>query len=413
MEYSFGRTDAATQMKHPTMRSYCERKPWALTDMVNTCCNVFHSRHTSRHQTYATPEQSDVEAGELLREMRRIDARLHPPPCTDGMSAGELQKLQREEKAAEFMHRVAACQPTNNIRASNYKARCGYPPTILQGAEADATETHVPSITSLDKALESSRGDRQEAIRLLNETRDEEANILHRGDIVFCVAGQISFAEDPENFVDSNEAFWALQLTEPLPLSHNRTRCKVKGFWLDRGQWITIDDGEGGEQWVLLDQQEVAVYFGTLIKDESGRPFAVNSATLPSSQAQDDPGRRFRERLVYQLPPTLVDELETAVDVRERAEANVKDSQSEMPQQAEDELEAANEDNDENEEDEDSFLQGGVATGIDKEHTACVLAEQLQGRYAGVDMAPTSRPRRAKCPIDRLIYAQSGGAVER
>ena len=78
---------------------------------------------------------------------------------------------------------------------------------------------------------------------------------------------------------------------------------------------------------------------------------------------------RFRERLVYELPPTLVDELENAVDVRERAEANVNDSESEMlPQQAEDELEAANEDSDENEEDEDSFLQGGAGP-----HTGQIL----------------------------------------
>ena len=74
----------------------------------------------------------------------------------------------------------------------------------------------------------------------------------------------------------------ARQLSEPLLRDNARTRCRVKGFWLDQRE----------EGWVLLKGQEVGVYYGSVLKDEQGQPFSMDSTML--DVAVDKHGRHAR-----------------------------------------------------------------------------------------------------------------------
>ena len=195
-------------------------------------------------------------------------------------AAGKAQ-LQREVEFVRRLQHVAAAQRTNNVRASNYKARCGFGPTVLQpnedaGGTADATDRRI---ISFDRALQrvrdgtaAARGRAAQQTLDVSFTRDKF--VFVPGDIIFVLAGDIEDEDNPHAFVDATEPWWALQVTRPFERARMRPRCQVHGYWLGRAA------RSSATRWVLLQGMEVRIYYGSVLITERAQPLLISSSEL-------------------------------------------------------------------------------------------------------------------------------------
>ena len=270
MEGSFAQADARTQYSHPDQQHYCQRKPAGLTRAINRCCQTPHSEHTGRDVHYQAPQQSSLSAMAVVRTLRRVWNALHPP--TQPLDADGHAQLQREMASARQLQCVAGAQRVNNVRASNYAARCGFAPTVL----LPTGETALPDgsqrcVISFDVALQRVRNGTAAARgRAPQQTLDgsftRDKFVFVPGDIIFMVAGVIDDADNPDGFVDATEPWWALQVTRPLERSRMRPGCHVHGYWLDRPA------RGAANRWVLLAGSEVDLRYGAVLTTEQGQP---------------------------------------------------------------------------------------------------------------------------------------------
>lgn len=123
------------------------------------------------------------------------------------------------------------------------------------------------------------------------------------GDIIFVDAGTVMDAITGEE-EESAEFFWGLQLTREFEAAKlAQPRSQLKGFYLN---------GDGGGRWTLLTTDIATVFCENLLIDPSTKePFLVHSEQLPS-------GWTDQATTVYNLPETLVEALEVAVEARVR-----------------------------------------------------------------------------------------------
>lgn len=424
MESSFGQADMRTQYRHPDQQHYCQRKPAALMRTINRCCQTPHSEHTGRSVHYQAPQQSSLSAMAVARVVRRawraLQGRAQPLD-----PAGKVQ-LQREMERARQLQHVAAVQRTNNVRASNYAARCGYAPTVLQPNEVQVERAEAASLViSFDQALARVRdGTIAARARAPQQTLDtsftRDKFVFVPGDIVFLEAGVVEVEDNLDGFVDATEPWWALQVTQPFERLRMRSGCVLRGFWLNRVARCSAG------RWVLLAGAEVRQRYGTVLKAAGRQPIVISSSELETGWSSAD-------QLMYTLPPELILQLDrlAAEAAREPAEGEGSDggTTSEVEEGGE-EGEAGGGDEAEGGEDaaqpavrdrdagrarrdaaraaQLTEAQGrrdarSAAQRAEVEARRVALPEQLQGGAAGVDLAPAARPRREARPFHRLI----------
>jgi len=434
MESSFGQADMRTQYKHPDQKHYVGRKPSALTRQINRCCGTPHSEHTGSNLHYQAPQQSSLSAMVVVGIVRRAWHALFP--SAKPLDQWGKAQLKSEMQRAKQLQHVAAAQRTNNVRASNYAARCGYSPTVLLPNEVLVQHAgdNAPGlcIISLDEALrkmrEGSAGARARAgQQTLDQSYTREKFVFVPGDVVFLEAGVIDDTDNPDGFVDATEPWWALQVTRPFERSKMRARCVLHGFWLNRVARSSAC------RWALLAGAEVPQRYGPVLKSASGQPVVVSSSELET-------GWSSANKLIYTLP----DELITRLDGLAEEAANELEDGGDDGVASE-----AEGDGDEGGE-EEGGVSGGESGGDDEgpstappprdrnavrerreearerqlaeqqarrdtrraaqladtEARRAALLDQLQGRAAGLDLAPLDRPRRNPRPIADLLRAR-------
>ena len=343
-------------------------------------------------------------------------------------------QLQREMECARQLQHVAAAQRANNVRASNYAARCGFAPTMLQPNEVhvERADGAASLVLSFDQALQRVR-DGTEAARArapqqtLDASFTRDKFVFIPSDIIFLEAGVIEDEDNPGGFVDATEPWWALQVTQPFERARMRPGCIIRGFWLNRVARCSAG------RWVLLGGAEVRQRYGTVLKAAGGRPVIVSSSELET-------GWSSANKLIYTLP----DELITRLDGLAEEAANESEDGGDDGVASE-----AEGDGDEGGE-EEGGVSGGEAGGEDEgpstappprdrnavrerreearerqlaeqqarrdtrraaqladtEARRAALLDQLQGRAAGLDLAPLDRPRRNPRPIADLLRAR-------
>ena len=176
-------------------------------------------------------------------------------------------QLQREMECARQLQHVAAAQRANNVRASNYAARCGFAPTMLQPNEVhvERADGAASLVLSFDQALQRVR-DGTEAARArapqqtLDASFTRDKFVFIPSDIIFLEAGVIEDEDNPGGFVDATEPWWALQVTQPFERARMRSGCIIRGFWLNRVARCSAG------RWVLLGGAEVRQRYGTVLK---------------------------------------------------------------------------------------------------------------------------------------------------
>ena len=345
-------------------------------------------------------------------------------------------QLQREMECARQLQHVAAAQRANNVRASNYAARCGFAPTMLQPNEVhvERADGAASLVLSFDQALQRVR-DGTEAARArapqqtLDASFTRDKFVFIPSDIIFLEAGVIEDEDNPGGFVDATEPWWALQVTQPFERARMRPGCIIRGFWLNRVARCSAG------RWVLLGGAEVRQRYGTVLKAAGGRPVIVSSSELET-------GWSSANKLIYTLPAELIEQLDrlAAEAAGEPSEGECSDSGApddpegeaggaEEAAGGEEEAAGGGDDSDGGEDaarppgrDRDAeralrdaarsaqlaAAQGrrdarSAAQRAEAEARRVALPEQLQGRAARVDLAPAARPRREARPVDRLI----------
>lgn len=204
-------------------------------------------------------------------------------------------QLQREMECARQLQHVAAAQRANNVRASNYAARCGFAPTMLQPNEVhvERADGAASLVLSFDQALQRVR-DGTEAARArapqqtLDASFTRDKFVFIPSDIIFLEAGVIEDEDNPGGFVDATEPWWALQVTQPFERARMRPGCIIRGFWLNRVARCSAG------RWVLLGGAEVRQRYGTVLKAAGGRPVIVSSSELET-------GWSSANKLIYTL----------------------------------------------------------------------------------------------------------------
>jgi len=207
------------------------------------------------------------------------------------------------ECARQLQH-VAAAQRANNVRASNYAARCGFAPTMLQPNEVhvERADGAASLVLSFDQALQRVR-DGTEAARArapqqtLDASFTRDKFVFIPSDIIFLEAGVIEDEDNPGGFVDATEPWWALQVTQPFERARMRPGCIIRGFWLNRVARCSAG------RWVLLGGAEVRQRYGTVLKAAGGRPVIVSSSELET-------GWSSANKLIYTLPAELIEQLD-------------------------------------------------------------------------------------------------------
>lgn len=213
-------------------------------------------------------------------------------------------QLQREMECARQLQHVAAAQRANNVRASNYAARCGFAPTMLQPNEVhvERADGAASLVLSFDQALQRVR-DGTEAARArapqqtLDASFTRDKFVFIPSDIIFLEAGVIEDEDNPGGFVDATEPWWALQVTQPFERARMRPGCIIRGFWLNRVARCSAG------RWVLLGGAEVRQRYGTVLKAAGGRPVIVSSSELET-------GWSSANKLIYTLPAELIEQLD-------------------------------------------------------------------------------------------------------
>ena len=411
MERSFGQADQHTQYSHPTMQQYADRKPSGLSHAIRQGCTTPHSEHTNRRTQYQAPQRSWLSAAWVISVVRRAWHAVRPRR-QELSEAGQAQ-LDGEVEAATTMAHVARGQRTNNVRASCYKAKCGYAPTILQAAAAETSDSGgALQILTFTAALNAVRDGTAAALQrapqqTLDASFSRDVFIFLPGDIVFCRAGEVESTLDAPA-LDATEEWWALQVTRPFERARMRERCQIHGFWLDRVQRSAL-------RWVLLDGREDIILYGCTLKETGGRPVLISSSELES-------GWNTNNELVYSLPEQLAERLEQLAQ-RSDDEDEAPDDQHEQPDagregEDEDATDAEGEEGDagpaagtsavedrirRREEARDAQLAVEAAKRVELAARRGSMQELMQGSTAGRDLAPATRPRRDPRPISRLI----------
>ena len=238
------------------------------------------------------PQKSNISAVEVMAIATEVYMLRHKsaPP----RNAATRARLATEQKNASQLHRIAEKQRRNSIRAF-YKGRAGF--IDILAPERDATEgADSSAFLSFMEALRRATVPNQ----LAAVTISRETHVLLRGDLAFAVAGTVQKKDAQGNMitVESDELWWAINVTRP----HSRDRvtdgCVVHAFYLDR---------LSGNRWKLLNSNEEDFYYGSLIREPSGQPIVVPSDDLPL-------GWDTSNNLVYSFPNELVERLDEAAE---------------------------------------------------------------------------------------------------
>ena len=432
MESSFGEADMRTQYRHPDQQHYCQRKPKALTRAINRCCETPHSEHTGRDERYQAPQQSALSAMRVVRVVRCAWNAMYRR--TRPLDEAGKALLQRQTERAQRLQHVVAVQRVNNVRASHYKTKCGYAPTILLPNEVQvehADDGDAQRIISFDQALERVRNGTVAARahapqQTLDASFTRENFVFISGDIVFLEAGVIEDQDNPDGFVIATEPWWALQVTRPVERARMRKGCHVHGFWLERAARSSAG------RWVLKAGAEVRVYYGAVLKAASKHPVLISSSELQTGWSSAD-------QLMYTLPAQLIAQLDqlAAAAADEPSEGEGGGDGGENASDDEEQQEEEPGGGHEGDGDGDGATGGAAQAAVrdrdaerarreqariaqlaeaearrdarrvvqlaEPEARRVALREQLQGPSAGVDLAPTARPRRERRTLDELM----------
>ena len=208
-------------------------------------------------------------------------------------------------------------------------------------------------------------------------------------------------------------------MTRPFERARMREGCVLHGFWLNR----TARSSAG--RWVLLAGAEVRQRYGTVLKSAGRQPIIVSSSELETGWSSAD-------QLMYTLPAELISRLDQlAAEAEAAGEGEGSDGgATDEAEEGGEEVEVGGQEEEEGGEEaagpaprdreagrarrdaaraaQLTEAQGqrdarSAAQRAEVEARRVALPEQLQGRAAGVDLAPAARPRREARPIDRLI----------
>ena len=207
--------------------------------------------------------------------------------------------------------------------------------------------------------------------------------LLLPGDLVIVEAGEVTLPSGVR--VDANEPWWAAQVAEPF--AHSRLRgqrpesCIVGILWLDvvAEDEVNTTAAAAAERtlWRLLQNASERVRYGVLLKRADRSPYVLQRESFATAGITSSWDAELG--LVYELPETLVEELD---DVLEERAAPLAPLAVSAQDQASDE---------ESDEDEQSERRASTAAN------GQTLLVQLQR-----GQAPLHRPQRT----DRVDYRQ-------